>query len=111
MKIEYSIVLIFSFFIIMFGLFLLWKLGRLKLAKNLSHQVSSFIIDAVKIYGLRSFSAIFKVYCTSLIFCFFKSYFNVLFMGSSVSFFLGGISMSLGLFLLSVIIPKLIPRF
>ena len=89
----------------------LLKLLQTKLEKNLSHQTSSLIIDALKVYGLRSFSAIFQVLLyTSLVLLILSNILSKKFLWNQIgAFFLGGTSMSILLFILIGITPRLIP--
>jgi K(+)-stimulated pyrophosphate-energized sodium pump len=89
----------------------LYKLLQTKLEKNLSHQSSSLIIDVLKVYGFRSFSAIFQVLLyTSLVLLILSKLLSKNFLWNQIgSFFLGGISMSVLLFILIGITPQLIP--
>ena len=111
---EYTFILTLSILIFLgvFGSYLLWKNITIKLEKNLSNQISALIIDGIKIYGLRAFSAIFQLLLyTSIVLFILSKILNKQFLWDQIgAFFLGGITMSICLFILSGIIPKLIPK-
>tara|TARA_A100001015_G_C15041488_1_gene739978 strand:+ start:3107 stop:4957 length:1851 start_codon:yes stop_codon:yes gene_type:complete len=101
----------FCIILVIVNTFGLYKLLQTKLEKNLSHQSSSLIIDALKIYGLRSFSGIFQVLLyTSIVLLILSQLLGTEFLWNQIgAFFLGGISMSILLFILIGITPQLIP--
>lgn len=95
-----------------FGLLLMIKSFTVTIKKNRSQQISSFVMDSIKIYGLRAFSAIFQLllYTSIVLFIFTKALKKNFLWDQIAAFFLGGISMSICLFILAGIVPKLIPK-
>ncbi len=93
------------------GICILLHLKQLKIEKNQSHQVSSFVIDGIRVFGLRSFSSLVQLLIyTTLVLRLFSSVFNQPFSWHHIaSFFCGGLAMSLSLFIVAGLVPKLIP--
>ncbi|MBA94553.1 MAG: hypothetical protein CMP21_02175 [Rickettsiales bacterium] len=87
-------------------------INKIKLKKNQSHKVSALVSDGIKLYGLRSFSSILQILTyTSLIFYLLSILLNKKFLWDQIgAFFLGGLSMSITLFILTGIIPAFIPK-
>ena len=106
-----STLLYSTLFIFIISLILLFKTYKQKPKKNQSHHISSFVIDGIKIYGKRSFSSIVQLLTyTSLVLLLLSQLFNKSFLWDQIiAFFIGGLSMSLTLFILTGLIPKLIP--
>ena len=87
-------------------------INNIKLKKNESHKVSSLVKDGIKIYGLRSFSSILQLLTyTSIILYIICIILEKKFLWNQIgAFFLGGLSMSITLFILTGIIPAFIPK-
>lgn len=101
-----------SFLALCLGVYLLAKNSVERVKKNLSHEVSSFVIEGIKSYGIRSFWSIFQLLLYTsiallIVTTITKSHFHWDQIGA---FFLGGLSMSVSLFVLSGIIPMFIPK-
>ncbi len=87
-------------------------INNIKLKKNESHKVSSLVKDGIKVYGLRSFSSILQLLTyTSIILYIICIILEKKFLWNQIgAFFLGGLSMSITLFILTSIIPAFIPK-
>ncbi|RAP29000.1 hypothetical protein DID78_04145 [Candidatus Marinamargulisbacteria bacterium SCGC AG-343-D04] len=94
------------------ALLILFQVKKLSIEKNQSHQVSSFVIDGIKAYGLRSFSSIMQIILyTSLVLLIFSNILDKTFDWIQIgAFFLGGLSMSLSLFVIAGLVPHFIPK-
>lgn len=109
-----SIQLLFICCILLIGLGIaqFLSLKKIKLKKNQSHIISSLVTDGIRLYGIRSFSSILQIITyTSIIFFVLSQVLNKTFLWNQIgAFYLGGLSMSITLFILTSIIPSFIPK-
>lgn len=108
----FSFLIYTSIFSGLFGLFILIYISTQKTEKNLSHQVSSFVIDGIKAYALRAFSSIMQVILyLSLVFLILSFVFKTPFPWTQIgAFFAGGVAMSISLYVITIFVPRLIPN-
>ncbi len=107
-----QLLLVCSLILGIIGIIQLIFTKKIKLKKNQSHKISALVSDGIKLYGLRAFSSILQILTyTSLIFYLLSIFLNKQFLWSQIgAFYLGGLSMSITLFILTGIIPAFIPK-
>lgn len=112
MILSSQILLILSICLSIFCLITMSFLKKESFEKNHAHQVCSFVIDGIKAYSFRSFSSIIQIiiYTSIVLLLFSKSAGKSMDWSQLTAVFLGGLSMSVFLFLIAGYIPYFIPK-
>jgi K(+)-stimulated pyrophosphate-energized sodium pump len=111
MNLGLSLILTLSLFLTSYGLFLFFKVSKIKTDTPNQSFVTSLVVDGLKAYWYRLFSSIIQVLISLIVVvAVFTYFFDKQFMVDQIlGFLMGGVAMLLVSFVSFTLYPKLIP--